>query len=198
MKKEKNLEYVKSAKAEFNHMTFKDFYNQEIKHKLRQELKLKNVMEVPKIVKIVVNVGAGEAVSNKTVLEKIQEQIGLITGQKAIITKARKSISAFKIRKGLPIGVKVTLRDKKMFSFLEKFVKVVVPRFRDFRGIRESSIDQHGNLNLGVNEQTIFPEIDFDKIDKIRGLEITIVTNAKTKEKGKKLFELLGIPFKKS
>jgi len=179
-------------------MTFKDFYNQEIKHKLRQELKLKNVMEVPKIVKIVVNVGAGEAVSNKTVLEKIQEQIGLITGQKAIITKARKSISAFKIRKGLPIGVKVTLRDKKMFSFLEKFVKVVVPRFRDFRGIRESSIDQHGNLNLGVNEQTIFPEIDFDKIDKIRGLEITIVTNAKTKEKGKKLFELLGIPFKKS
>ena len=177
-------------------MTFKDFYNQEIKHKLRQELKLKNVMEVPKIVKIVVNVGAGEAVSNKTVLEKIQEQIGLITGQKAIITKARKSISAFKIRKGLPIGVKVTLRDKKMFSFLEKFVKVVVPRFRDFRGIRESSIDQHGNLNLGVNEQTIFPEIDFDKIDKIRGLEITFVTNAKNKNDGKKLFEMLGIPFK--
>ena len=176
-------------------MTFKDFYNQEIKKKLKDELKLNNVMQVPKVVKIIVNVGAGEAVSNKAVLEKIQEQIGLITGQKAIITKARKSISAFKIRKGLPIGVKVTLRDKKMYSFLEKFVKITVPRFRDFRGIKENSIDQHGNLNLGINEQTIFPEIDFDKIDKIRGLEITIVTNANTKEKGKKLFEMLGIPF---
>ena len=176
-------------------MSFKDFYNQEVKKKLMAELKLSNQMEVPKVIKIVVNVGAGEAVINKGVLEKIQEQLSLITGQKAIITKARKSVSAFKIRKGLPIGVKVTLRDKRMYSFLEKLIKVVIPRLRDFRGIREKSIDTHGNLNLGFSEQTIFPEIDFDKIDKIRGLEITIVTNAKNKEKGKKLFGLLGIPF---
>jgi len=178
-------------------MLFKDFYNQEVKKKLMQELKLKNVMEVPRVKKIVVNVGAGEAVTNKTVLDKIQEQIGLITGQKPVVTKARKSVSAFKIRKGLPIGVKVTLRDKKMFEFLEKLIKVVIPRLRDFRGIRDNCIDQHGNLNLGFSEQTIFPEIDFDKIDKIRGLEVTIVTGAKDKNKGKKLFEILGIPFNK-
>ncbi|OGK21763.1 50S ribosomal protein L5, partial [Candidatus Roizmanbacteria bacterium RIFCSPHIGHO2_02_FULL_37_15] len=140
-------------------MSFKDFYNQEVKKKLMAELKLSNQMEVPKVIKIVVNVGAGEAVINKGVLEKIQEQLSLITGQKAIITKARKSVSAFKIRKGLPIGVKVTLRDKRMYSFLEKLIKVVIPRLRDFRGIREKSIDTHGNLNLGFSEQTIFPEI---------------------------------------
>ena len=178
-------------------MGFQDFYNQEIKNKLMQELKLKNVMEVLKVIKIVVNVGAGEAVSNKAALEKIQEQLSLITGQKPIVTKARKSVSAFKIRKGLPIGVKVTLRDKRMSSFLEKLIKIVIPRLKDFRGIREKSIDAGGNLNLGFTEQTIFPEIDFDKIDKIRGLEVTIVTNAKSKEKGKKLFEILGIPFVK-
>ena len=178
-------------------MSFKDFYNNEVKKKLIEELKLQNVMEVPKVKKIVVNVGAGEAVSNKEVLEKIKEQIGLITSQRPIVTKARKSVSAFKIRKGLPIGVKVTLRDKRMFSFLEKLVKIVIPRLRDFKGITENSIDQHGNLSFGFTEQIIFPEIDFDKIDKIRGLEVTIVTSAKSKEKGKKLFELLGIPFKK-
>jgi len=178
-------------------MSFKDFYNNEVKKKLIEELKLQNAMEVPKVKKIVVNVGAGEAVSNKEVLEKIKEQIGLITSQRPIVTKARKSVSAFKIRKGLPIGVKVTLRDKRMFSFLEKLVKIVIPRLRDFKGITENSIDQHGNLSFGFTEQIIFPEIDFDKIDKIRGLEVTIVTSAKSKEKGKKLFELLGIPFKK-
>ncbi len=155
-------------------------------------------MAVPKVLKIVVNVGAGESVVNKGVLEKIQEQLAIITGQKPIITKARKSISAFKIRKGLPIGVKVTLRGKKMESFLEKLIKIVIPRLRDFRGISEKSIDDHGNLNIGFPEQIIFPEIEFDKIDKIRGLEVTIVTDAKNRERGKKLFELMGIPFKKS
>ena len=178
-------------------MTFKDYYNSEVKKKLKADLGLKNIMEVPAVKKIVVNVGAGEAVTNKNVLEKILEQIGLITGQKAVITKARKSVSAFKIRRGLPIGVKVTLRDKKMYSFLEKLIKVVIPRLRDFKGISDKSIDPNGNLNMGFTEQTIFPEIDFDKIDKIRGLEVSIVTNARNKEKGKKLFELLGIPFKK-
>ena len=178
-------------------MGFKDYYNSEVKKKLKADLGLKNIMEVPAVKKIVVNVGAGEAVVNKNVLDKILEQIGLITGQKAVITKARKSVSAFKIRRGLPIGVKVTLRDKKMYSFLEKLVKVVIPRLRDFKGISDKSIDPNGNLNMGFTEQTIFPEIDFDKIDKIRGLEVSIVTNARNKEKGKKLFELLGIPFKK-
>lgn len=178
-------------------MIFKDYYNQEIKKKLMAELKLKNSMEAPKVLKIIVNVGAGEAVSTKGVLEKIQEQLTVISGQKPVITKARKSVSAFKIRKGLPIGVKVTLRGEKMFSFLEKLIKVVIPRLRDFRGIESHSIDAYGNLNIGFSEQTLFPEIEFDKIDKIRGLEVTVVTNAKSHEKGEKLFELLGIPFKK-
>lgn len=177
-------------------MDFKIYYNQEIKKKLMAELKIANVMAVPKIVKIAINVGAGEAVTNKNVLEKIQEQIMLIAGQKTVITKAKKSISAFKIRTGLPIGVKTTLRGEKMYNFLEKMIKIVVPRLKDFRGIAESSLDSHGNLNLGFSEQTIFPEIDYDKIDKIRGLQVTIVTNAKSKERGKKLFEALGIPFK--
>ena len=178
-------------------MSFKKFYNIEIKKQLKNELKLKNIMEVPQIKKIVVNVGAGEAVTDKKVLEKIQEQLNLIAGQKSVITKARKSVSAFKIRKGLPIGVKVTLRDSRMFNFLEKLIKIVIPRFRDFKGISAKSIDDHGNLNLGFSEQTLFPEIEFDKIDKIRGLEVTIVTNAKEKNKGRKLFEVLGIPFQK-
>ncbi len=178
-------------------MSFKDFYNQEVRPKLMTELKGSNLMAVPKVTKIVVNVGAGEAVVNKGALEKIQEQMAQITGQKPIITKARKSVSAFKIRKGLPIGVKVTLRGERMYNFLEKLIKVVIPRLRDFRGINEKSIDQHGNLNLGFTEQTLFPEIEYDKIDKIRGLQVTVVTTAGRTEAGKKLFEILGIPFKK-
>lgn len=170
--------------------------NEEIKKQLMSELKIDNVMAVPQIKKIVVNVGAGEAVTNKNVLTHIQEHLALITGQKVIITKARKSISAFKLRKGLPIGAKVTLRGEKMRFFLEKIIKVIIPRIRDFRGISENSVDNHGNLNLGFSEQTIFPEIEFDKIDKIRGLEVTIVTNVRNKEKGKKFFEILGVPFK--
>jgi len=159
---------------------------------------LKNVMEAPRILKIVLNVGVGEAVSNKNVLDKVVEQLTTISGQKPVVTRARKSVSAFKIRKGLPIGVKVTLRNERMFSFLEKLVRIVIPRLRDFRGIQEKNVDQNGNLNLGFTEQTIFPEIDFDKVDKIRGLEVTIVTNARDHQRGKKLFELLGVPFKKS
>ena len=178
-------------------MTFKDFYNSEVAPKLTKDLGVKNLMAVPKIIKIAINVGAGEAVTNKNVIEKIQEQISTITGQKALITKARTSVSAFKIRKGLAIGVKVTLRGKRMYHFLEKLIKIVIPRLKDFRGIPESNVDQNGNLNIGFPEQIIFPEIDFDKIDKIRGLQVTVVNNARNKEKGKKLFEMLGIPFKK-
>ncbi|MEK7110169.1 MAG: 50S ribosomal protein L5 [Patescibacteria group bacterium] len=178
-------------------MSFKDYYNQEVAPKLTKELGVKNIMAVPKIIKIAINVGAGEAVTNKNVIEKIQEQISIIAGQKSIITKARTSVSAFKIRKGLAIGVKVTLRGKRMYHFLEKLIRIVIPRLKDFRGIPDSNIDQNGNLNIGFPEQIIFPEIDFDKIDKIRGLQVTVVTNAKNKEKGKKLFEMLGIPFTK-
>ncbi|TRZ52341.1 50S ribosomal protein L5 [bacterium] len=178
-------------------MSFKDYYNQEVAPKLTKELGVKNVMAVPRIIKIALNVGAGEAVTNKNVIEKIQEQITTISGQKAMITKAKVSVSAFKIRKGLPIGVKVTLRGKRMYHFLEKLIRIIIPRLKDFRGVSEKSIDQNGNLNIGFPEQTIFPEIDFDKIDKIRGLEVTVVTNARSHEKGKKLFEMLGIPFKK-
>jgi len=178
-------------------MTFKDYYNQEVVEKLKGDLNLKNVMAVPKVIKIAINVGAGEAVTNKNVIEKIQEQLMTITGQKSMITKARISVSAFKIRKGLAIGVKVTLRGKRMYHFLEKLIKIVIPRLKDFRGVSDKNIDQNGNLNIGFPEQIIFPEIDFDKIDKIRGLQVTVVTNAKSKEKGKKLFEMLGIPFKK-
>lgn len=175
---------------------FKKYCEQEVYKKLKEELKLDNPMAVPRIKKIVLNVGAGEAVTNKVVLEKIQEQISWIANQKPVITKARSSVSAFKIRKGLPIGVKVTLRGKNMYFFLEKLIKIVIPRFRDFRGISDTNIDQHGNLNLGLNEQTIFPEVEYDKVDKMRGLQVTVVTNAKDKNKGKKLFETLGIPFK--
>ncbi len=179
------------------YMEFINFFKNEVRKKLQDELVLKNPMAVPNIKKIVLNVGAGEAVSNKNVLEKIQEQMANIAGQKPVITKAKKSVSAFKIRRGLPIGVKVTLRGKNMFSFLEKFIKIVLPRIRDFKGLPENNIDKTGNLNVGLTEQTIFPEIDYDKIDKIRGLQITIVTSAKNKDEGLKLFKALGIPFSK-
>lgn len=178
-------------------MSFKEQYNKEMKKKLMEELKITNPMAVPRISKVVINVGAGEAVTNKNVIEKIQEQITNIAGQKAMITKAKKSVSAFKIRQGQAIGVKVTLRGDQMFHFIEKLVTIVIPRLRDFRGIETSTVDGNGNLNLGFTEQTIFPEIEFDKVDKIRGLQVTIVTNAKDHGKGMKLFTLLGVPFKK-
>lgn len=178
-------------------MELKEKYIKEIKAKLQKDLEIANVMAIPKITKVVINVGAGEAVTNKNVLDKITEQIGWISGQKPVITKARKSVSAFKIRKGLPIGAKVTLRGLAMFEFLQKLISIVMPRMRDFRGIDDSVIDSYGNMNLGFTEQTLFPEIEFDRIDKARGLQVTIVTTATTKEQGKKLFEAFGIPFKK-
>lgn len=177
-------------------MTFKDYYNIEIRKKLTEQFKAINPMTLPKIEKIVINVGAGEAATNKDVLEKIQEQVSLLSGQKPVVTKARKSVSAFRIRKGLPIGVKVTLRGNKMYYFLEKLIKIVIPRIRDFRGIHEESLDAFGNLNIGFTEQTIFPEVDFDKIDKMRGLQVTIVTSTKSRDEGRRLFQALGIPFK--
>lgn len=178
-------------------MSFKEYFTKEIKPALMKELKCTNVHAVPSFVKVVINVGAGESVTNKGAIAKIQEQIGLIAGQKAVVTKARKSVSAFKIRQGLPIGVKVTLRGDKMYDFLQKLVTIVIPGFRDFRGIDASVIDQHGNLNLGLTEQTLFSEIEYDTIDKLRGLQITVVTTAKNKNEGMLLFQKVGIPFKK-
>ncbi len=175
----------------------KDQYNNQVKGQLAKELKIKNLFTVPYIQKAIVNVGVGEAVINKKAIENVCEQIELITGQKTVVTKARKSIAAYKIRQGLPIGVKVTLRGQKMYFFLDKLINIVIPRLRDFRGIAPSAVDQHGNLNLGFTEQTIFPEIEYDKIDKIRGLEITVVTSTRNRDHGKRLFELLGVPFKK-
>lgn len=178
-------------------MNFKEYYNTEVRKQLVEKLKLDNPMSVPQLKKVVINVGVGEAISSRTVIDKVQEQVTLIAGQKPVVTKARKSVSAFKVRKGFPIGVKVTLRGDKMYAFIEKLIRIVIPRLRDFRGLPHSIVDQNGNLNVGFTEQTVFPEIDFDKIDKLRGLEVTIVTNAKSQEKGKALFETMGVPFKK-
>lgn len=172
-------------------------YTNQIRETLGKELGIINLYAVPRVVKIVVNVGAGDAAQDKKVIESIKKEIRLITGQKPVVTQARKSIAAFKIRKGLAIGVKVTLRSKRMMFFLEKLLKIVFPRIRDFRGVSEKSLDGKGNLNIGISEQTLFPEIEYDTIDRIRGLEITIVTTAKDNQSAKRLFELLGMPFVK-
>lgn len=179
-------------------MTLKDFYNKEVAKDLQKDLGIKNVHAVPKISKVVLNVGVGEAVMNKNAVARVAEDIALIAGQKPVIAQARKSISAFKIRKGLPIGVKVTLRGNNMYTFLEKLFKIVMPRIRDFRGIPDTSFDGNGNLNIGITDQTLFPEIDYDKIDKIRGLEVTIVTTAQNDEHAKALFDKLGLKFKEN
>lgn len=160
-----------------------------------KELKIDNLLAVPKIKKIVLNVGVGEGAQNRPVIDKVVEELTTIAGQKAVPTAARKSVSAFKIRKGALIGVRVTLRGKKMYDFLEKLIKIVLPRTRDFRGVSEKNLDGRGNLNLGISEQILFPEISYDKINKVRGLQITIVTDAGTNEKAKKLFESFGMPF---
>lgn len=178
-------------------MLYKDFYTPAQLATALPGFGVQNVFAIPRITKIVINVGAGEAVVNKNIPAEIAKQISVIAGQKAVITKARRSVSAFKIREGLPIGVKVTLRGARMRSFLDKLVHVVIPVLKDFRGVAHSCVDQNGNLNIGFTEQTIFPEIDFDAIDRLRGLQVTVATNARSHDKGKMLFELLGVPFTK-
>lgn len=172
-------------------------YKEKIVPVLQKEAGYKNIHEVPRLIKIVVNMGLNDAVTNKGIIEKVEQQLAIIAGQKALITKAKKSISAFKIRAGMPLGLKVTLRNKRMFDFWEKLVKIVLPRQRDFKGVSPSGFDRLGNLNLGFREQTLFPDIDYDKVDKIRGLEITVVTSAKTDLEAQKLLEKMGMPFKK-
>ncbi|MCR6652640.1 MAG: 50S ribosomal protein L5 [Cellvibrionaceae bacterium] len=173
-----------------------EVYKKEIVGKLKNELGVKNVMEIPKITKITVNMGVGEAVGDKKVLENAVADLEKITGQKAVVTKARKSIAGFKIREGWPIGCKVTLRNEKMYEFLDRLVSIAIPRIRDFRGISPKQFDGRGNFSMGVNEQIIFPEIEYDKIDKLRGLDICISTSARTDEEGRALLKAFNFPFK--
>ena len=172
-------------------------YDKEVKAKLMKRMGYKNVMQVPKIEKIVINVGVGEASQNSKIAENVAEQIAVITGQRPIITRAKKAIAGFRLKAGAPIGVKVTLRGARMWEFLDRFISIAAPRIRDFRGFSRNSFDGRGNYNIGIQEQLIFPEIDYDMIDKVRGMNITIVTTAQTDEEAEALLEELGFPFEK-
>ncbi len=174
----------------------KDLYNKEIAPKLKEELGLANVMEVPRITKITLNMGVGEAVGDKKVLENAVGDLTKIGGQKVVVTAARKSIAGFKIREDWPIGCKVTLRKNRMYEFLDRLVTVAIPRIRDFRGISPKQFDGRGNFSMGVTEQIIFPEVDYDKVDKIRGLDICITTTARTDDEGRALLKAFNFPFK--
>ncbi|HEY3490646.1 MAG TPA: 50S ribosomal protein L5 [Candidatus Deferrimicrobiaceae bacterium] len=173
-----------------------DYYKSDVVPKLKDKFGYKNPMEVPKVEKVIVNMGLGEALENVKIIDSAVQEIGIITGQKPIVTKARKAISNFKLREGVPIGVKVTLRRDRMFFFLDKLMGIALPRVRDFKGVSPNGFDGRGNYTLGVKEQIIFPEIDYDKIDKIKGMNITIVTSARTDEEGLELLRLLGMPFR--
>ena len=172
-------------------------YNENVKPELMKTFGYSSVMQVPKIEKIVVNMGVGDAITNSKVLDAAVEDLKTITGQKPIVTKAKKSIAAFKLREGVAIGCKVTLRGERMYEFFDKLVSIALPRVRDFRGLSKDSFDGRGNYTLGVKEQLIFPEINFDKVLKVRGMDIVIVTTANTDEEGRELLDQLGMPFKK-
>lgn len=174
----------------------KEIYINEAVPSLMKKFEYKSIMQVPKLEKIVINIGLGETKDNPKALENAINDLAIITGQKAIVTKAKKSIAAFKLREGANVGCKVTLRADKMYDFAYKFMNVALPRVRDFRGVNPNSFDGRGNYSIGVKEQLIFPEIEYDKIDKIRGMDIIFVTTAKTDEEAKELLRLLGMPFK--
>ena len=173
----------------------KSMYLTDVVPALMEEFGYKNVMQVPKLQKIVVNIGLGEAISNARAIDAAVGDLGAITGQKPVVTKAKKSIAAFKLRAGMPIGAMVTLRGPKMYEFIDRLTSVTLPRIRDFRGVSPNSFDGRGNYTLGLREQLAFPEIDYDKIDKTRGLEMSFVTTARTDEEGRRLLALLGMPF---
>jgi large subunit ribosomal protein L5 len=175
----------------------KERYQKEISPALMKSLGLKNVMEIPRITKVVVNIGLGEAMDNPKALDAAVIDLTTITGQKPVVTKARKSIANFKLREGRAIGTAVTLRGERMWSFLDRLMNIVLPRVRDFRGVSPNSFDGRGNYTLGLREQIIFPEIEYDKVDKVRGLEITIVTSATNDEQAAALLQMLGMPFRK-
>jgi large subunit ribosomal protein L5 len=175
----------------------KEFYSKEVSPALMKKFSYKSAMEIPKLDKIVINVGAGEAKENSKVIDAIVNDLGIITGQKAMVCRARKSVANFKLREGMPIGAKVTLRGERMYEFLDRLFNVALPRVRDFRGINPNSFDGRGNYSMGLKEQLIFPEIDYDKIDKVRGMDIVFVTTAKTDEEARELLTLMGAPFAK-
>ncbi len=176
---------------------FRDQYKNEVAPALMDALNLDNVMQIPRIEKVVVNIGVGEALENAKALDAAVADLTQITGQKPVINKARKSIAAFKLREGRAIGVKVTLRGERMWSFLDRLINIALPRVRDFRGISPNSFDGRGNYTLGLREQLVFPEIEYDKIDKVRGMEITIVTSARNDDEARQLLDMLGMPFRK-
>ncbi len=174
----------------------KSMYQQEVVPNLVETFEYKNRMEVPKLDRIVLNMGLGEAIHNIKLMDSAVEELRLIAGQQPVVTRAKKSIAAFKLREGMPIGCRVTLRRNRMYDFFNKLVNIALPRVRDFRGISGKAFDGHGNYTLGIREHIIFPEVDYDKIDKIKGMNVTIVTTAETDEEGKALLKLLGMPFR--
>ena len=176
----------------------KQFYFENAVPKLQEQFKYQNIHEVPKVLKVTVNRGLGEAASNAKALEASISEIGLITGQRPVVTRAKKAIAGFKIRQGMPIGVMVTLRKDRMYSFLDKLVNLTLPRIRDFRGVSPKSFDGRGNYTLGLREQLIFPEVEYDSIDQIRGMDVSITTSAKTDEEGRALLTVLGMPFRET
>ena len=175
----------------------KEFYSKEVAPALMNKFSYKSVMQIPKLDKVVINVGAGEAKDNAKVIDAIVNDLGIITGQKAMVCRARKSVANFKLREGMAIGAKVTLRGERMYEFVDRLFNVALPRVRDFRGINANSFDGRGNYSMGLKEQLIFPEIDYDKIDKVRGMDICFVTTAKTDEEARELLKLMGAPFEK-
>ena len=175
----------------------KEMYNSEIVPAMTAKFGYKNIMQVPKIDKVVINMGVGEAKENAKALESAVNDLQIITGQKAVITKAKKSVANFKIREGMPIGCKTTLRGDKMYNFLDRLINLALPRVRDFRGVNANSFDGRGNYALGIKEQLIFPEIEFDKVDKVRGMDVIVVTTAQTDEEARELLKLFGMPFEK-
>ncbi|CAG8998903.1 MAG: 50S ribosomal protein L5 [Candidatus Celerinatantimonas neptuna] len=174
-----------------------DLYKESVVPELREEYGYKSIMQVPRIEKITLNMGVGEALNDKKLLENAVADLAAISGQKPLVTKARKSVAGFKIREGYPIGCKVTLRGERMWEFLERLISIAMPRIRDFRGVSAKSFDGRGNYSMGVREQIIFPEIDYDKVDKIRGLDVTITTSANTDEEGRALLAAFNFPFRK-
>lgn len=174
----------------------KEVYNEKLKGQIQKDLGLENPMEVPRITKITVNMGLGEAVGDRKVLDHAVDDLAKITGQKALVTLSRKSVAGFKIRDGWPIGAKVTLRRERMYEFLDRLINVAIPRIRDFRGLGAKSFDGHGNYSLGVREQIIFPEVEYDKVDAVRGMDITITTTAENDEQGRALLAAFDFPFK--
>ncbi|WP_346354679.1 50S ribosomal protein L5 [Azotosporobacter soli] len=173
----------------------KEMYNTEVAKAMMEKFGYKNVMEIPRVDKVVLNMGVGEAVGNPKAMDAALADMTLIAGQKPIVTRAKKSLAAFKIREGMPIGAKVTLRGERMYHFVDKLINIALPRVRDFRGVNPNSFDGRGNYSMGVKEQLMFPEIDYDKVDKMRGMDIIIVTTAKTDEEARELLRLMGMPF---